>query len=231
MITYNNIVLLCFNICKYVTTNTDSIIAGVSILLGFISVILSYFAIKATHKVHKEVGLQQYKIKQQEEVAQLIERINNYEFWVCLKECKEDNVELVSVYNVNLCGLLRLNNELQEMYPQFCSGFFGITQSENFGFYQNNAYMPPQIAKSLQLLERNVWNSTEITKDKKGITIDHYPKTNADLYTLPIQKYDSWKSFVEKVDIVISSINSWFKDNNYVKPNIIDYFETIPIKK
>ena len=231
MITYNNILLLCSKMCKYVTTNTDSIIAGVSILLGFISVILSYFAIKATHKVHKEVGLQQYKIKQQEVVAQLIERINNYEFCVCLKECKEGNVKLVSVYCVNLLGLLNLNNELQDKYPQFCSGSFGISQSEYLGFYQNDAYIPPSIAKSLQLLGRDVWSNKEIKIDKAGITIDHYPETNADYYTLPIHRYDSWKSFVKIVDNVISSINDWFKENNFAEPNILSYLEHIPITK
>lgn len=196
--------------------------------LAIVSVILSCFAIRATCKVHKEVALQQFKIKQHEAVAQLIERINDYELLVCLKEYKDENMKLVSVYCVNLLGFLRLDKELQDKYPQFCSGFFGIAQSEMLELYRNNAYLPPQIAKALQLLELNVWNNTEIKMDKIGITIDRYPKTYEEHYTLPSHKYDSWKSFIEKVDIVISSINDWFKDNNYAEPNILSYLEHIP---
>lgn len=97
----------------------SSLTALAGLIMGFLSVKLSVVAIRETHKVQKEVTLQKFKIKQQEEVASLIAKINGFKFYLDFRDHGFTTPKYVAFNSVNLLGILEINKEIKENYPDF----------------------------------------------------------------------------------------------------------------
>lgn len=211
----------------------DSLSTWIQFGLAILGVILSCFAIRATCKVHKEVALQQFKIKQQEEVAKLVAQINKYSF--NLNFLYSDGPEYPQYYNVNFGGVIQINNTLKEKYPEFLERKIGISDAllfEPFEELSMSAYLPASIAVQLNPFCRNIWDEDNLTKESKIIVYVLIDKTGEDpnredkSYSIPANTFPDWKTFVNKVDLLLKSVKVWYsKENNNIEPNIISHFQ------
>ena len=73
-------------ICRYCSLeSTNAVIALVGIVLAFIGIFLSFKGLMVTNEVKEDIGIQQFKVKQQEEMAKLVNLINTTFYNICFK--------------------------------------------------------------------------------------------------------------------------------------------------
>lgn len=206
----------------------DSLSTWIQFGLAIIGIILSCFAIRATCKVHKEVALQQFKIKQQEEVAKLVAQINKYSFNLDFGYLERP--EYPQYFNVNFGGVIQINSALKEKYPELLEKKIGISLLfEPFEELSMSAYLPASIAVQLRPFCPNIWDVDDLSKDEKYVFIDKAEEPR-NLYRNPSNTFPDWKTFVNKIDLLLDSVRTWYsKENNRIEPNIIQQFQEIII--
>lgn len=220
------ILLDCSCLSTCINLDCNSISTWIQFGLAILGLILSCFAIRATCKVHKEVALQQFKIKQQEEVAKLVAQINKYSFF--LDFACSDRTEYPQYYNVNLGGVIQINNRLKEEYSELLERKIAMSYAllfEPFEELSMSAYLPASIAVRLRPFCPNIWDETELSTDDEYVYIDK----SGEFYNStrnPTNAFPDWKTFVKKVDQLLDSVRDWYsKENNQIEPNIIPQFQ------
>ena len=220
-----------------VNDTSSDITTFVGIVLSFISILLSYKGLMLTKEVKEDVALQQFKIKQQEEVAKLVVQINKYCFNIDFGYA--DRPEYPQYCNVNFGGAIQINNTLKEKYPEFLERKISMSNAllfEPFEELSMSAYLPASIAVQLRPFCRYIWDEENVFK--KG-TFTRYvlmEKSDEDSnrtdksYSIPTNTFPDWKTFVNKIDNLLNSIREWYSiENNNIEPNIIPQFQTIHI--
>lgn len=207
-----------------VNDTSSDITTFVGIVLSFISILLSYKGLMLTKEVKEDVALQQFKIKQQEEVANLVAQINEYCFYLDFRDYNLQKNKYIIYESVSLGEVNIVNNTIKENYPEFLDckiGFADSIQFEPFEKLSISAYLPTQIAGYLRPFCRNYWNETSVDKNGILVTFDKLKEGFGNSYRLPIDTFPDWKTFVKKVEELVDSINEWYtKENNNIKPNI-----------
>ena len=96
------------NCCQFldiITSIATSITAIIGLVLGYKGVKLSAKSLKETANVHKEVISQDFKLEQAKLMAELVNRINTYEFQIV------SNNNYKSIFGTaNLVGLTMLSD-------------------------------------------------------------------------------------------------------------------------
>ena len=207
-----------------VNETSNAIITFVGIVLAFISIFLSYKGLMVTNQVKEDIALQQYKLKQQEVVANLVAQINEYSFYLDFRDYNLQNDKYIIYETVSLGEVNVVNNIIKEYYPEFLDCKIGLADSIQFEPFEKlsiSAYLPTQIAGYLRPFCRNYWNETNLDKSGIMVTFDKLDEGFEKSYRLPNDTFPDWKTFVKKVVELIDSINDWYtKENNNIKPNI-----------
>ncbi len=213
----------CCQLIDIITGIATSITAIVSLVLGYKGVKLSAISLKETATVRKEVTSQNFKLKQAKLMADLVNRINTYEF------------QIVSSYNnksifgtANLVGLTELSNN---KYIEYIDSQMPISYSKDMVFdifdgYDLNAYMPSAIAILLTQFNRDY--NKELVDEKYYEKNNHFyisipnitERHHVKMYN-PCSIYANVPSLVNQIKQLLSEINKWFMENNGMKVNLL----------
>lgn len=230
MLTFFISIVLLFTVAIIiisVNNTSNDLTTFIGLVLAFISILLSYKGLMLTKEVKEDVALQQFKIKQQEVVANLVAQINEYCFYLDFRDYNSQKNKHVVYESVNLKGVDVVNNTIKKYYPEFQDCKIGLSDSIQFEPFEKlsiSAYMPTQIARYLRPFCRNFWNETSVDKDGMLVTVIKFKKGFEDSYRLPKDTFPDWKTFVKKVEELIDSIKEWYaKENNNIEPNIIPH--------
>lgn len=223
--------LITFTIIMYLVSKTDfmegsnSIVTFIGFVLGFISILLSAVAIFETCKVQKQVALHDYKIKQQETVAHLVNQINTYVFLADFRKNGESDTTNSMFHRINIVGINVLEVTKYGKY-----GDLPVLISDSFYFkpaseFVGSAYLPHTIAINLQKFMRQYPQKeiTEIQNEKSYVLIRTGQYNESNKY---IQQgrgiYARWGDFSTAIDELLQSITTWYKEADiHIEPNFI----------
>lgn len=213
----------CCQLLDIITSIATAITALVGLVLGFIGVKLSAISLKETANVRKEVTSQDFKLKQAKLMADLVNRINTYEFQIV------SNYNYKSIFGTaNLVGLTELSDS---KYIEYIDREMPISYSKDMNFdifdgYDLNAYMPSSIAILLTQFSRDYIR--ELEDEQYDERKDHFyicnPNTTGRNYIKmynPDSIYANVPSLVNHIEKLLDEINEWFMLNNGMKPNLI----------
>jgi hypothetical protein len=207
-----------FNWCSF-SKNAQEIVTLTGIILAFISILLSYKGLIVTNEVKKDIGIQQFKIKQHEEVAKVIYLVNT-----CFYNLRFiDEKGITTEANVNLVGINNLIKSKKIDFKQFdnCSVYYtGTFPFDKFNEEIFNVFMPSLISKALSSLlkgcikiEKTDWPNNCVIVTNPFDKEDNLQLFQENNYCLGY----NWASMQEKVQGVIDSINAWYKTENYTE--------------
>lgn len=213
----------CCQLLDIITSIATAITALVGLVLGFIGVKLSAISLKETANVRKEVTSQDFKLKQAKLMADLVNRINTYEFQIV------SNYNYKSIFGTaNLVGLTKLSDS---KYIEYIDKEMPVSYSKDMIFdifdgYDLNAYMPSSIAILLTQFSRDYIR--ELEDEQYDERKDHFYICNPntierhyiEMYN-PDSIYANVPSLVNHIEKLLDEINEWFMLNNGMKPNLI----------
>ena len=204
------------------------VIAFVGILLGFISVLLSAIAIWETCTVRKEVDRHQFRMRQLEEMSNLVKQLNSFVFYMDHRKEGQSYLHPRSRHCVNLKGMIELyvSNRMKEYRGN------RVYYSESFCFlpaqdYSSSPYIPIDVAKNLSFFLPGV-PKIDVTVGELGNDFEIITwtkeKPNPKYITQQFGPYTTWESFVRCSEQLIKSIEDWYtQKNRYNLPNIMAY--------
>ncbi len=195
-------------ICECISNNADSYIAAAGLLFGFLSIVLSLVAIRATIRVHKEVALQKYKEKQQEAMSSLVYTLNTTIF----------HIKFGGVINkrMNFKGMKTALNERGD-FAKFRDenlSYIGISPLHSFSYYWGNSYLPPDVSTEINNFLKFVDGATNNISNGSHVTIlntgrEPYVEENKENY---IGLNCTWGEFVNVTSSLIGMIEKWYRN-------------------
>lgn len=213
----------CCQLLDIITAIATTITAIVGLVLGYKGVKLSAISLKETANVRKEVTSQDFKLKQAKLMADLVNRINTYEFQIV------SNYNYKSIFGTaNLVGLTELSDS---KYIEYIDREMPISYSKDMIFdifdgYDVNAYMPSSIAVLITQFRRDY--NKELEDEKYDEKKDYFYICNPNIierYHIkmynPCSIYANVPSLVNHIKKVLYEINEWFMQNNGMEVNLI----------
>lgn len=213
----------CCQLLDIITAIATTITAIVGLVLGYKGVKLSAISLKETANVRKEVTSQDFKLKQAKLMADLVNRINTYEFQIV------SNYNYKSIFGTaNLVGLTELSDS---KYIEYIDREMPISYSKDMIFdifdgYDVNAYMPSSIAVLITQFRRDY--NKELEDEKYDEKKDYFYICNPNIierYHIkmynPYSIYANVPSLVNHIKKVLYEINEWFMQNNGMEVNLI----------
>ena len=226
-------IIIACNWCGF-SKNAQQIVALAGIVLAFISILLSYIGLLVTTEVKEDIGIQQFKIKQHEEVAKLMSVVNTSFYNLCFNDGKEKKSEV----NANLVGVEMLVRN--EKYDFCCFNscpiyYIGAFPFDKFNDYIYSAYLPASISKSLSSLVRGFTKINKINQKGEYVIVsnpfekeDNPNRFQENSYSLGY----TWNSLHEKVQKIIDTINEWYKLETYTEDvNFVSFCRVVSYSK
>lgn len=217
-------VIILFIVCNRYnySQETNSIVTFIGIILAFISIFLSYKALVVTNKVKQEVGLQQFRIKQHEEVALFVNAINIHGFDIIFNVTKDDGKCSQACVTANLYGMVDLLNEKNHNFKEYsdCPVFYVGNNPLEFAYnHIGNPYLPKSIAIALSRFIRIQNNQKENNKNKIGnyVRFSEIMEKGDTFFgqISPVRLSDNWESLVANAESLIKNIKDWYKDEYF----------------
>lgn len=200
--------------------------------LAFIGVIVSAIALIEACIVRKEVVSQQFKIKQQEEMAQFVYMLNIKVYYIQFRTYHSGAQDsLVDAY-MNLKGMTTSLKDKKGDFIKYGDGllsYVGESPIDSLTPYWGNPYLPTFVSKSIT----NIMSCINVSQDNNKS--EHYVRvlnTGKEPWVPSKEIYLNSKSlnctlntFVHNVSSLITSCEKWYKkelkQKNYHLPSTI----------
>ena len=215
------------------------LILFIGIVIGLtVSIVCICRYCSLTNEVKEDIGIQQFKVKQQEEMAKLVNLINTTFYNICFKINTSDGGKTNAEANVNLTGIEALLKSSKYDFkcfdncPVFYTGIYPFNKiyEENF-----NAYLPSSVSKNLSSLVRGFTKIDKIKRNNNFVIVkglfdnEDYPNTfQENDYSLGY----NWVLLQENVQNLIDSVKKWYESENYTTDvNFVSFIRLVSYTK
>lgn len=226
-------------ICRYCSLeSTNAVIALVGIVLAFIGIFLSYKGLMVTNEVKEDIGIQQFKVKQQEEMAKIVNLINTTFYNICFKINTSDGSKTNAEANVNLLGIEALLKSSKYDFIRFdnCPVYYtGIYPFSKIYEENYSAYLPSSVSKNLSSLVRGFTKIDKINRNNNFVIVKGLFDNEDYSNTFQENDYSLGYNLVflqENVQNLIDSVKKWYESENYTTDvNFVSFIRLVSYTK